>query len=197
MGTAAQNNRRAENERLLQNPQVLAMLYTIGESEGADYGTLVFGGRKNSEITDFSTHPANKGFVRRRNINGVSTPSTASGKYQFLIGTWRGLVAKLGLTDFSPHSQDLAAVELLRQNGAIEFLLRNDFAAAVNAVRRVWASLPAAGYGQNEHSIATVMAYYKKGLSMVQSGALAAIDTAQNNPGTSAGVIVVAALFFS
>lgn len=192
MATAAQIKRKADNEYLLAYPQIQAMLYAIGESEGADYGTLVFGSRKNSEISDFSTHPANKGFIRTAVINGKRISSTAAGKYQFLIGTWRELVAALGLTDFSPHSQDLAAIELLRRNGAIDHLLQNNFSGAVNAVRRVWASLPAAGYNQNENSLSTVQNYYNKGLELFNSGA----SFVKNNSGTSSTAIVAAALLF-
>lgn len=79
--------------------------------------------------------------------------STAAGAYQFIRKTWQGLRDKLGLADFGPASQDAAAIELIRERGALEDVKAGRFAVAVEKVRRVWASLPGAGYGQGERSI--------------------------------------------
>jgi hypothetical protein len=70
--------------------------------EGADYNTIVGG----SKFSDFSKHP---GVVGVRTSLG---PSTAAGRYQFTKSTWGPLAAKLGLKDFSPASQDKAALYL-------------------------------------------------------------------------------------
>lgn len=70
--------------------------------EGADYNTIVGG----SKFSDFSKHP---GVVGVRTSLG---PSTAAGRYQFTKSTWGPLAAKLGLKDFSPESQDKAALYL-------------------------------------------------------------------------------------
>jgi Tape measure protein len=72
--------------------------------EGADYNTIVGGGK----FTDFSKHP---GIVGVRTALG---PSTAAGRYQFTKTTWNMVAKKLGLTDFSPASQDKAALWLAR-----------------------------------------------------------------------------------
>ena len=83
-----------------------ALLDTIAGTESPDYNT-VYGGRK---VRDLSWHP------------GISVPigsglnagrtSSAAGRYQFLAPTWEAQARKLGLTDFSPESQDIAAWDL-------------------------------------------------------------------------------------
>ena len=58
------------------------------------------------------------------------------------------------MPDFGPASQDAAATELLRERGALARLEVGDFAGAIEKARKEWASLPGAGYGQGERSIA-------------------------------------------
>ena len=81
--------------------------------------------------------------------------STAAGAYQITRSTWRTLRARLSLPDFSPDSQDAAAIELIRERGALDLVKAGELSAAVSLVRRVWASLPGAGYaGQAMRSFA-------------------------------------------
>lgn len=86
--------------------------------------------------------------------------STAAGRYQFLHRTWVDLADKLGLTDFSPESQDRAAIELFRQCGALDDLKKGLVGEWSDKCRRIWASLPGAGYGQPERTSAQVLAYF-------------------------------------
>lgn len=86
--------------------------------------------------------------------------STAAGKYQITVSTWRPLKSQLNLPDFSPASQDRAALELLRQVGALELIRRGDLTGAVAAARRTWASLPGAGYAQPERSLSYLQTAY-------------------------------------
>ncbi|MBW4495023.1 MAG: glycoside hydrolase family 104 protein [Oscillatoria princeps RMCB-10] len=88
---------------------------------------------------DFSDHPRS---VNCGNFNGKRLCSDAAGAYQFLSSTWDTLDKKLNLPDFSPASQDRAAVELLRQNGALAKLEKGDFEGAVFANAGTWAPLP-------------------------------------------------------
>ena len=139
---------------------------TVGEgTRGPDgYRTLVGGGT----FSDFSDHPANLGWrglplsdAQCRGAGyGPGCVSTAAGRYQFTRPTWARLAAKLRLPDFSPGSQDAAAVELLRENGALGDIERGDIASAVAKVRRVWASLPGSGYGQREESLSAFLGNY-------------------------------------
>lgn len=73
--------------------------------EGADYNTIVGGGR----FSDMSKHP---GVVGVRTAAG---PSTAAGRYQFTKSTWEPLARRHGLKDFSPATQDRAALLLARE----------------------------------------------------------------------------------
>lgn len=89
-----------------------------------------------------------------------STSSSAAGRYQILARTWDGLRAKLGLSDFSPASQDIAAMELIRERGALNDVRAGRVQTAIEKVRRVWASLPGAGYGQPERAMSNLLAAY-------------------------------------
>ncbi|MDP1740082.1 glycoside hydrolase family 104 protein [Polaromonas sp.] len=91
---------------------------------------------------------------------GPGCVSTAAGKYQITFTTWTRIKKKLGLPDFSPASQDAAAAELLKERGATSKLAIGDFAGAVAAARKEWASLPGAGYAQPEKSLAWLTARF-------------------------------------
>ncbi len=88
--------------------------------------------------------------------------STAAGKYQINKPTWLRCQKALGLRDFSPASQDLACAWLIEDKGAMPDLLAGRFGAAVTKIRKVWASLPAAGYGQGERSLAWLTAKFEQ-----------------------------------
>jgi len=89
-----------------------------------------------------------------------ATTTSAAGRYQFLARTWDGLVRKLGLTDFGPANQDAGALELIRERGALNDVYAGRVADAINKVRKVWASLPGAGYGQPERRLAALLDAY-------------------------------------
>lgn len=116
-------------------------------------------------IQDLKDHPAITGEWKGEKLSdklcsaaglGPGCVSTAAGKYQITKGTWTKLKSRLALRDFSPSSQDAAAIELLRESGALDAAQRGDVAAAVGKARRIWASLPGAGYEQPERSLAWV-----------------------------------------
>lgn len=88
---------------------------------------------------------------------GAGCKSTAAGKYQITLTTWREVKPVLGLTDFTPASQDRAAIELLRRKGALDRIRRGDLVGAIAAARSTWASLPGANYaGQGMRSLGQV-----------------------------------------
>lgn len=150
-------------KELLANPKVQAMLKTIRHAEGTSgekgYNTRVGGGLFN----DLSKKPKQKVFIK-----SINDYSSAEGAYQFLDKTWDGVSKKLGLNDFSPQSQDLAAVDLIIQRGAIDNILNDDFEGAVNKLSLEWASLPKKGGGsqyskQNARSISNLSKVYYNG----------------------------------
>ena len=88
--------------------------------------------------------------------------STAAGRYQLLARYYNPYRQLLGLADFSPASQDRIAVQQIRERLALPLLAAGRFDEAVSRVRNIWASLPGAGYGQNEHSLDYLRGVYLK-----------------------------------
>lgn len=148
-----------------QAVNVEAFLWAIRKAEGTagpnGYSTL-FGG---DLFTGWADHPRTP-----RRYGSLWT--TAAGAYQFMavsplpgggttrVDTWDRIRARLGLPDFSPASQDAAAVELIREAGALADVQAGRFDAAISKVRRIWASLPGAGYSQPEKSLPYLRAAY-------------------------------------
>lgn len=133
-----------------------AFLDMLAYSEGTDhpnqkssfngYDVIVGGGT----FKCFDDHPRIVVTVR------PGLRSSAAGRYQFIRSTWDALKKRLKLPDFGPISQDRACLELLRECGALNCLDRNDLAGAIRSARRIWASLPGAGYGQREEKLAVL-----------------------------------------
>lgn len=138
----------AEIQRLraaLADPNVQAFLAVIRAGEGTagenGYRTRFGGGLFDS----FADHPG--GTVSAKS-GGRVLVSSAAGAFQHLIGTWRECQAALGLPDFSPASQDLAAVFLINRRRALADVLAGRIEAAIAKCNREWASLPGSPYGQ-------------------------------------------------
>lgn len=93
---------------------------------------------------------------------GHGLRSSASGRYQIMSKTWQAYHAKLGLTDFSPASQDAVALQLIKERGALQDVMNGRFDSATGRVRNIWASLPGAGYGQHENKIASLRQVYAR-----------------------------------
>ncbi|MEC6393349.1 glycoside hydrolase family 104 protein [Acinetobacter pittii] len=139
---------RENYEKLLKAPNVQKMLNLIANAEGVKHGyNTLFG---NERVNDLSWHPGvKKGFTQ---TDGKKNATTAAGRYQFLKDTWDGVAKQLGLEDFSPKNQDIAAVALLAQNGALPSVLKGDFKTAVQKSGSTWASLPSSPYAQPKRS---------------------------------------------
>lgn len=124
-------------------PEAWAVLDAIASSESPGYDVMYGGGR----FSDYSQHP-NQHVPITSGPNTGST-STAAGRYQFLNGTWNEQAAKLGLTDFSPGSQDAAAwnlaQEAYRSNTGRDLLAdlqSGDTSRIGQALSGTWTSLP-------------------------------------------------------
>jgi len=137
----------------VQNPNVRAMLRVIRRGEGTasdtGYRTL-FGG---SLFNDFADHP-------RVKITRGAYTSTAAGAYQFLSSTWDETARIMGLTDFSPASQDMAAVGRIAARGALEDVKAGRVEAALRKIGREWASMPGSPYGQPTISLDTAKSVF-------------------------------------
>lgn len=128
---------------------LLMIQYAEGTWSDQAYRMLYGGGLFNS----YDQHP-NISMTRW----GIT--STAAGAYQFLYSTWIMLQRELKLPDFSPASQDKAAIELIRKKGALPNVLSGRIADAIYQCRKVWASFPGAGYGQGERPITDLLRFY-------------------------------------
>lgn len=91
---------------------------------------------------------------------GRALKSSAAGRYQIIVKTWDALRAKLGLQDFTPASQDAAAIELIRERGALNDVRAGRLDAAIAKCAPVWASLPGAGYAQPERKLPDLYAAF-------------------------------------
>lgn len=180
-GDLSDGRSNPEVDFMTEQQRVNAFLYVLRSCEhifpdnvvnGAAYNTF-FGG---STFNDMSNHPVNTGeksgirLPRQMCINagikdGVCV-STAAGAYQFTVGTWNNIRARAPrLPDFSPASQDAAAVRLLQEIGAYPKIVAGDFAGAVQVAGKRWASLPGAIGKQGQKSNAFVLARYQEGLT--------------------------------
>lgn len=139
-----------------------AFLDTIAYSEGTDNGRqptsnhgfdVIVGG---SLFTDYSDHPR-----RLVDLPKLGIKSTAAGRYQILARFYDAYKVLLKLPDFSPASQDKIAIQLIKECKALADIEAGRIEDALTKCRSRWASLPGAGYGQNEHKMETLMAKFK------------------------------------
>jgi muramidase (phage lysozyme) len=144
-----------------------AMLDAIAFAEGTrdqpnnGYKTLFGFG----QFDDYSRHPD-------KVVRSGRYASAAAGRYQFMPGTFSRLAKKLGLKDFSPASQDKAAIELAREYGVTQELLSKDgMSPRVSALLgRQWASFPGKtiGLDQPTKQLKSVQQAYQKSLGSLQ-----------------------------
>ena len=119
-----------------------------GEGTLGDKGyTTQFTGK---QFSDMSKHPA-----QINSANGLS--SDAAGAYQFLSTTYNPAAKALGITDFSPQSQEKVGKYLAQQRGMNTDIVHTDKASFLKALDKIapeWASMP---------TIKTGTSYYGQG----------------------------------
>lgn len=149
------------------HPNIKAFLDMVGMSElgpalltmsNNGYNVIVGSTAKNPTLfTSYGDHP--RQFVDMI-INGKQVKSSAAGRYQILARFYDAYKASLKLLDFSPASQDAIAIQMIGECHAIDLITTGRFAEAVDACRTRWASLPGAGYNQNEHKLSFLQDAY-------------------------------------
>jgi muramidase (phage lysozyme) len=128
-----------------------AFLKAIRWAEGTsdEYGYQALYGYRpgNGKIFDsFADHP-------RISFKTPWGTTSAAGAYQMQAGTWDDAQRALMLTDFSPASQDAAAIWIIdKRRKALNDILTGRFWSAVQKLRNEWASLPASQSGQPKRS---------------------------------------------
>ena len=158
---------RAFLEQFRLTPEGQKLLAVIRHAEGTskyeDPYSVFFGG---SRIPSLDRHPNR--VIRTR---GSKRGSSAAGAYQFLTPTWNQQAQKLGLRDFGPVNQDIAALDLarnrLRDLGGLAYIQQRGLTReALAAMAPEWASLPTmAGrsyYGQPVKSAAELQNVYQQ-----------------------------------
>ena len=131
------------------DPNVLRFLNLIARAEGTEkYGyNTAFGG---NYFGDLSQHPnIKKKFTQ---TDGKVNSSGASGRYQFLNSTWNGVSKKYDLNDFGGVNQDLGAIALIAENGALKDVQGGNFKKAIDKLGNIWASFPSSPYKQHKRS---------------------------------------------
>jgi len=86
--------------------------------------------------------------------------STAAGRYQILGRIFDHYRETLGLSDFSPASQDAIALQLIRECRALDLIEDGNFADAITACSSRWASLPGSQYGQHTNKLSLLQQAY-------------------------------------
>lgn len=180
MATTKVNKRLQEAEALLDNPNMKLFQELISRAEATTthgYNTA-FGGSKIESLDD---HPrTRRGFTQ---TDGKKNQSSAAGRYQFIEKTWDALAKRLELPDFSPRSQDLAVIELIRENKALPDILAGNFDAAAGKLGKQFASLPSSKYPQPKRD----EKWLAKNIADIQ-GTQARQILAQTDPGFVANV---------
>ena len=132
------------------------------------YDVIVAGVDGPEVFTDFSDHP----FVHRAaKLIRASTAttdalfSTASGRYQVLCRYFESYKVSLGLPDFSPLSQDLVAIQQIRERGALPHVESGDIATAITLCSNIWASFPGNSYAQGGHSLTALVAQFNQAVN--------------------------------
>lgn len=88
-------------------------------------------------------------------IKSANYRSTAAGRYQILKKTADFLKMK----DFTPESQDLAAIQLIKNAKAYEDVVAGNWEKAINKTNKIWASLPGSPYGQPTHKMSDAIKF--------------------------------------
>ena len=155
------------SEKAAGGRNVLAFLDMLAVSEGtADqgddgYNVLVGSSKAHPNLfQDYNQHPHK--LIGLTDKDGkIKLHSTAAGRYQILWFIWDTLRRRYDFKDFLPVTQDAACIWLIRDAQAFPDIIAGDFASAVSKCRKIWASLPGAGYGQHENQLVTLEAAYK------------------------------------
>lgn len=154
MGRAWVN--RSDLRAALSHPNVAGFLRVIrqGESSQDEAAYSIQYGGKHFAAPPWA-HP-------REKVTAGRWTSTAAGAYQFLAGTWDGLVARYQFPDFSPGCQDMAAVALIHGRKALDDVQAGRFEAAIAKCGKEWASLPGSPYGQPVMTMEEARSVYER-----------------------------------
>ena len=94
------------------------------------------------EFSSFKDHPREKICGAFYGVDKEKICADSAGRYHITSETWDALSKRLKLKDFSPESQDMATVELLREEGALKDIEAGNFEAAIYKAAPDWVTFP-------------------------------------------------------
>ena len=107
-------------------------------------------------FTSYADHPN-----IRVTVNKSGLVSTAAGRYQQLYRYWPAYKKQLRLADFGPLNQDFLAIQLIREQKALDDVREGRIAEAIAKCNNIWASFYGSPYGQRTHPLEDMLATYK------------------------------------
>jgi muramidase (phage lysozyme) len=118
--------------------------------DGEDGYKVIVGSTMEKPILfdSYADHP------RQRVQLSPGLSSTAAGRFQILERYYDAYKALLKLPDFSPHSQDAIAIQMIRERQAYNDVCAGRIDEAVGKCASIWASLPGNDFRQHENSLA-------------------------------------------
>lgn len=102
-------------------------------------------------FSSYAAHP---------NVFNRTCNSDAAGRYQIMHYWWVKYEPILHLPDFGPVSQDLYAINQLKERGALPLIMVGDLAGAIAKCANIWASFAGAKYGQHTNTLDFLQAAY-------------------------------------
>jgi muramidase (phage lysozyme) len=132
---------------LHKNVEKFLMLITF--TEGTDRQKTPY-----NELFGFKNF---EGYEKHPNIliKSSNYSSTAAGRYQILKKT----ADMLKMKDFTPESQDIGAIQLIKNAKAYDMVVAGEFRSAILKCNKIWASLPGSPYGQPTHVMSTALTF--------------------------------------
>ena len=153
-----------KNEEL--NARAFLTMLRKGEGTLGEKGYKTqFGG---SQFSNFKDHPNE--VIKRGKYS-----SSAAGAYQILSKTWSSKAAgrikiRLGISDFSPESQDKFGLWLIDNRGALNNVISGDVEGSIRKTNKEWASLPESPYGQPTQTMEGAKVEFKRAVSNELNG---------------------------
>jgi lysozyme len=147
-------------EQARHNVEAFLDMLRYAEGTLSDEGyRALFGWRPGNGRTfdSFADHP--RLLFPYTNLAGVTIQTSAAGAYQITRTTFdalRGKYPELRGRGFDPQTQDDMAVLLIAERGALADVQAGRLAAAIDKLRKVWASLPNSNVNQPTRSYAAL-----------------------------------------
>jgi len=156
-------------------PNVSAFLTTISHGEGSDrppappdpYRTC-FAFRHVTADLNYHPHELRPDGTREwagESLDFLGPPyvgeiSSAAGRYQITLPTFKRLRDILKTVGFGPAVQDDMAIQLIKEKGALDLIFAGRVGDAITACNGIWASLPGSESGQPQKRLADLINTY-------------------------------------